>query len=141
MDGKESHIKDFNSWNPAKIKLNAKTEYPFYKEREIWWCSLGVNVGTEQDGTGRNFDRPVLVIKGFNRSQFFGVALTGNRKEKSRWHVYLGNIGAEGDGSAILSQVRTVDARRLVKKMGTLDEKIFGLVVDRLRDTLFPKVP
>lgn len=138
MEQKEPHIKDFDSWHPKKKEIASFSDYPFYHEREIWWCALGINIGTEQDGTGENFDRPVLVIRGFNRDQFFGASLTGSRKENSKWHVYIGQIGDEGEGSVILSQVRTIDARRLVKKMSTLDEKIFNNVVERLKGTLFP---
>jgi hypothetical protein len=53
--------KNFDGGIPKKwIKDHAIA--PFYHKREIWWCSLGVNVGFEQDGTGTNYDRPVLVI-------------------------------------------------------------------------------
>ena len=62
--------KDFDKWNLEKKSIHSNQEFPFYNEREIWWCSLGVNVGFEQDGTGQKFDRPVLVIKGFNKNTF-----------------------------------------------------------------------
>jgi len=64
--------KNFDTWNNHKKLINKQRAAPFYKEREVWWCALGVNVGFEQDGTGKNFDRPVLVLKGFNRETFFG---------------------------------------------------------------------
>ena len=44
---------------------------------------MGVNIGFEQDGTGSNFDRPVLILKGFNKESFFGVALTGKKERKN----------------------------------------------------------
>jgi hypothetical protein len=50
----------------------------FYHAREIWWCAVGVNVGNELDGTGKEHDRPVLVIGPFNAETFFGVALIGH---------------------------------------------------------------
>jgi mRNA-degrading endonuclease toxin of MazEF toxin-antitoxin module len=37
-----------------------------YHAREIWWCTFGVNIGNELDGTGNHHDRPVLVIRPFN---------------------------------------------------------------------------
>ena len=41
--------KDFDSWNEKKKILN-NNDVSFYHEREVWWCSLGVNVGYEQNG-------------------------------------------------------------------------------------------
>ena len=105
--------KDFEGWN-ARKKLHKHAVGPFYHKREIWWCSLGVNVGFEQDGTGRNYDRPVVVVKGFNPHVVFGVALTG-RKKQARYHVPVGKVEGK-EASAILSQVRLIDTKRLVRK-------------------------
>ena len=138
-----SYTKDFEGWNPRKQRINAMSEPPFYHEREVWWCALGVNVGDESDGTGENFDRPVLVIRGFSRNVFFGVALTGRRRE-GRFYIPLGKIaGDEEDreSSVVLSQARLIDARRLVRKMTTLDEKIFMEVKVALQNLLFGPVP
>ena len=43
--------KDFDGWNEVKIETNGE-EPRRYTVREIWWCRLGANVGTEQDGKG-----------------------------------------------------------------------------------------
>ena len=59
--------KDFQKWHSEKEKLHARSNAPFFHEREIWWCSLGLNVGFEQDGKNDNFERPVLVLRRFNR--------------------------------------------------------------------------
>ena len=53
--------KDFDGWNSNKKQIHDHSAAPFYHKREIWWCSLGINVGFEQDGTGANYDRPVLI--------------------------------------------------------------------------------
>ena len=63
--------KDFDRWNINKKRLHSQNVLHFYHEREIWWCSLGVNIGFEQDGTGKNFDRPVIVVRGFNKKYIF----------------------------------------------------------------------
>ena len=47
--------KDFDNWNKEKKKINYKNTNRFYHAREIWWCSLGVNVGFEQDGTNADY--------------------------------------------------------------------------------------
>jgi mRNA-degrading endonuclease toxin of MazEF toxin-antitoxin module len=40
-------FKDFINWIQYKIYLNARPKYPKFKEGEIWWCSIGVNIGSE----------------------------------------------------------------------------------------------
>lgn len=127
--------KDFDAWNNEKKVLENGNGRVFYHTREIWWCSLGVNIGFEQDGTGKNFDRPVVIIKGFNDSVFFGVALTG-RVKKGKYYFPLGNIDNK-EASAILSQVRLIDTKRLIKKIGMLDDNIFEQLKLTLKTTLF----
>ncbi len=93
-------LKDFDSWNEKKKVVHAKGDAPFFHEREVWWCSLGINVGSEQDGTGSNYDRPVVVIRGFNKDIFFGVALTGKRKV-GKFYFPVGMI-EDREASAVL---------------------------------------
>ena len=42
--------KDFDKWNESKKVIHHNNEDKFYHEREVWWCSLGINIGFEQDG-------------------------------------------------------------------------------------------
>lgn len=128
-------VKDFDNWNTSKKLINKNTAPEFYHQREVWWCSLGINVGFEIDGTGDNFDRPVLVLKGFNKDTFLGVALTGRKKE-GRYYFYLGEIEGR-PATAVLSQIRLIDTKRLVKKMAMLDEAIFKELQKRIKTLLF----
>ena len=95
---------------------------------------MGVNIGFEQDGTGKNFDRPVLVIKGFNKNTFFAVALTGKKRE-GKFYYYLGKIDGR-DSSAILSQVRVIDSKRLISKVGVVNQTTFDKVRVALQKVL-----
>lgn len=94
-----------------------------------------MNVGYEQDGTGERFDRPVIVIRGFNECVFFGVALTG-RKRIGKYYLPIGRI-EDREASVILSQVRLIDTKRLVRKITMLDERTFGKLKERLQRVLF----
>lgn len=58
-----------------------------FKEREIWWRSIGTNIGTEEDGKNAHFERPVLVLRKFNRDIFLGLPLTSTRKDH-RYHFH-----------------------------------------------------
>jgi mRNA interferase MazF len=53
--------KDFKKWHDKKSRINKIEPRPFFHEREIWYCALGVNVGFEQDGSGQDFIRPVII--------------------------------------------------------------------------------
>ena len=59
--------KDFDTWNALKKHIHQKRFLAFVHAREVWWCSLGLNVGTEQDGKHTAFERPVLILRKFNR--------------------------------------------------------------------------
>jgi mRNA interferase MazF len=107
--------KDFDAWNAKKKAIDSDLPRIFCHSREVWWCSLGINVGFEQDGNGRNFDRPVVVIKSFSRDLFWAVALTSKIKEGT-FYLPIGLIGGV-EAVAILSQIRIVDTKRLVRKL------------------------
>jgi mRNA interferase MazF len=68
--------KEFDRWNSKKKEINSRADDILFHDREIWWCSLGVNVGSEQDGVSSNFERPMLIIKKFNRRVLWAVPLT-----------------------------------------------------------------
>jgi len=46
--------KDFDGWNEEK-KQTEMEGARLYTVREIWWCQLGVNVGSEQSGKAHDF--------------------------------------------------------------------------------------
>ncbi len=127
--------KDFDGWNRTKKQIQGNNKNIFYHEREIWWCSLGVNIGYEQDGTGSNYDRPMLIIKGFNSQIFFAVALTG-RKKMGKYYFHIGKIQGR-EASVLLSQVKVVDTKRLTRKICTIDATVFVQIKRALNRTLF----
>jgi hypothetical protein len=65
----DSHDRFYN-WIKLKESLHKEKLRPYFKEREIWWTSIGFNVGDEQHGNNDIFERPVLVIKKFNKNIF-----------------------------------------------------------------------
>ena len=42
--------KDFKKWMEQKVKIHNDKTHPFFHEREVWFSSLGENIGFEQDG-------------------------------------------------------------------------------------------
>lgn len=102
----------------------------FRRENTVnWWCSIGVNIGNEQDGKNDEFERPVLVFKKLNKYMFIGIPQTTKIKEGKYFHCY------KNDGTRytfILSQIRLFSSKRLLRKVGRLDLNNYNEVKIRL---------
>ena len=125
---------DFDKWNIEKKKSHASDGGKFYNEREVWWCSLGLNVGFEQNGKGDDFARPVLIVKGFSKQVCIVLPLTTSTK-KSPFHFYIGKINGK-DAQLITSQIKLIDAKRLINKIDVVDKEIFEEVRKTVKDLL-----
>ena len=126
--------KDFETWHKKKQKAQDIVQRPMFNEREIWWCSLGANVGDEQDGKGENFTRPVLILKKFNRNICLVVPLSSKLKEHIPFYAEISFHGKKQ--SALLLQIRVVDAKRLRDKMGRLEKEQAVKIKDMIKDFL-----
>ena len=130
--------KDYTKWHKIKTDINNLETRAFFHEREIWFCYSGANVGFEQDGSGQEYLRPVLIIRKFNNDIFWGVPLTKLDSDKSKDSRYYYSFSfIEGITSlAILSQIRLMDAKRLARQIGTMKEGGFRKVKEKLKALL-----
>jgi len=128
----EEYTKKFDSWNDKKKSVDATDILPdfFYHEREVWWCSVGVNVGREMDGKNEYFERPVLVVRRMNREQFLGAPLT-SRNKSGRYYVSVRYGEDMHEGTVCLSQFKTFSAKRLLRKIGMMERADFLEVKQR----------
>ena len=126
--------KNFDAWNSNKKKINENLSNKMYHTREIWWCYLGLNVGYEQDGSGAEFMRPVLVLKGLSRYVCLIIPLTTSTK-KNPYHSSLGIVAGK-ESFAIISQIRLIDTKRLINKVGYLDIQKFEEIRKIVKDFL-----
>jgi mRNA interferase MazF len=115
--------KDFDGWNEAKKRADTRRGAPYYHEREVWWCTLGVNVGSEKNGSGEEYRRPALILKGLSVETCLVVPLTTSAKVHPL-RVAVGLIGGK-EARAILSQLRVIDTKRLVRKIEYLGMDTF----------------
>ena len=113
--------KEFKKWHNKKEKLHDEAPRLFFHEREVWWCSLGANIGFEQDGKGNTFARPILVLKKFNNEIFWALPLTTKIKDGRFYAPVFLDDGISRN--AILSQLRLIDAKRLIDKVGTISKE------------------
>lgn len=118
--------KDFQKWHKIKVGLNNAPTRMFFHEREVWWCSIGVNVGFEQDGRGEHFARPILVFKKFNNEVFWAIPLS-TKVKKGKFYVSI-ELGDNVPRVVIISQLRLVDAKRLIDKISTISNDNYKLI-------------
>jgi mRNA interferase MazF len=118
--------KDFDTWNLQKKTLEKTNEETIsFHEREIWWCSVGINLGDEQDGKNSLFERPVLVIKKFNKKIAWVLPLSTKEKEG----IYYYTLEYDGRRfTVLLSQLRLLSNkrfRRFIRKISP--HQYFGI--------------
>jgi mRNA interferase MazF len=99
---------------------------------------VGANVGFEEDGKNETFERPVLVYRKFNKEVFWALPITTREKSGKFYFQY------EHEGklfSLILSQVRLLDAKRLLRKVRTLSKDEFRGADDAFQKLLKQTTP
>ncbi len=124
-------MKDFDSWNVKKKNIDKNQLFQHPKTGEIWWCRVGINVGSEIYGKGIDYVRPVLIINDEGDEGFIGVPLTSKIKNRKYACIIM-----EDDGTlatALVYQIKSFDKRRLVENHSTLSSEYFNRVLDIIR--------
>ena len=106
------------------------------KQYEIWIADLNPQIGTEPGKT-----RPVLVIQTnllnkIPHPSTIICPLTTNVKknvEILRVHIKKGIANLSQDCDIMIDQIRAVDNRRLVRKIGKLPNELIELVKENIR--------
>lgn len=126
---------DFKQWAKLKMKIHFFRDETklYFNIREIWWASLGVNIGQEQNGKNDKYERPVLILRKFNQRIILVISLSSRLKQGRYYYHFFFN---GRPNVAILSQVRLLSVKRLIRKAGSLDNKNFRNILSKLK-TLF----
>ena len=116
-------MKDFDTWNVHKKRIDSSNKLRYFHTREVWWTYLGINVGYEQDGKNGDFVRPIVILRKFNKQIFLGIPLTTKSKPNNPFYIEF----KHGDQkySAVISQIKMLDVKRLKRKMYRLDSTQF----------------
>lgn len=119
--------KDYRDWHAEKTQIENNTlNRVFFHEREVWWCSTGSNIGFEQDGKGKKFSRPVLIFKKFNKEICWILPLS-TRIKTGKFYSPV-TLSDTVPRVAILSQLRLIDAKRLMGKIGIIDSENYNYI-------------
>jgi mRNA interferase MazF len=124
-------LKNILEWSYTKYIINTKDNSASVRERQIYWCSLGYNVGHEENGKGFKHRRPVLVFKKFNERLFWGIPMTTKIKDNIYYtKVKVGDL----EQSAMISQMRIMDANRIIEPMERMSETEFKKVKESIKN-------
>lgn len=115
----DMYVKRFIEWIRLKKKLHVNSFYiPHVCENQIWWASIGENIGYEINGKSMLFTRPVIIFKKLTRGFYF-VIPTSTQDKNGSWYVGFKHKGRFM--VACLHQARTIDYRRLSTLIGEID--------------------
>lgn len=113
-------IKRFFEWIGLKKKLHYEPQdIPLVREGELWWASLGENIGFEMNGKSKDFTRPVFIYKKLTDTFYF-VIPTSTQLRHGSWYVSFKL--KQVMETACLQQARTIDYRRLHSKLGEVSD-------------------
>lgn len=133
----EDFIQKFDEWNIKKKNIQFFERPPgeeiYFREGDVWWCSIGLNVGSESFGKGKNFRRPVLVIKKLSADLCIALPITSQQKIGT----WFENITLNNENRYImLYQIRVLNKKRFTIKIGDINYLDFKRVKEKLKTLL-----
>lgn len=100
---------EYSIWIKDKAKIKFTKEMPTFAitNNYIYWCNLGINIGSEQ-----NKIRPVLIAKTKKESAVCTIfPLTSKRINDTRWyHIDLENQ----DSTVLIEQLKNISKLRII---------------------------
>ena len=137
----ESMQKYFDKWNEEKKRLDSSEseKRPFPREQWVWVCSVGINIGFEQNGTSNEFERPVLVVKKFNNKMYWVVPLSSKQKPFDFYYNFTDP--SERPVALISSQLRLISIQRFKREMYKLSDIDFDNLRAQLKGFLEKSKP
>lgn len=136
----EKYKKDFDEWNKIKKEVDKRSiDRDFYfHTREIWWGSLGLNIGAESDGKNDLFERPLLILRVFNREMIWCLPISSTVKDLPFYYKIKFN---DEYRSVLVTQIRTISSKRLLRKIQKINDEDFYEIVDRVIGFLKSETP
>lgn len=124
--------KEFDKWN--SLKKNVENYSGVYANTgEIWWCNIGINIGSESCGKNHLFERPVLILKVLNTRLFLIAPLTTKNK-KILNHIQI--PFTDKQSFLMIEQIKTISSKRLTRKIDRLNKKTLIELKQKILDYL-----
>ena len=113
------YFKDFDRWNLVKKHINQTNLTTHIRAGEIRWTSFGVNIGSEIDGKGNSFTRPVLIIHVIGSHLALVVPMSTKLKSVPG---YVPFIWKDTITSLCIHQVKIISQKRFLSRKGKISE-------------------
>lgn len=111
----KSNTREFLQWMSLKLKLRKIDKFPIFRDGDIWWVSVGENIGVEINGKSSSFSRPVLILKKLSNAGFMGIPLT-TQIHSGSWYVKF--KFQDRQVCTAIAQARLFSAARLSSQIG-----------------------
>jgi hypothetical protein len=125
--------KDFNKWNDFKKDMESSENNILFKEWDIWWTSIWINIWDESCWKWPKFRRPVLVLKKLSSYSCIVLPLTTKLKKWTwfqqyniHWKIY----------TALLYQVKMMNIKRFESRKGVINLTDFEKIKKKLKNLL-----
>ena len=125
--------KDFDNWNNFKKSLEWIENNILFKEWDIWWTSIWINIWEESCWKWEKYRRPVLVIKKLSKNNCIVIPLSTKIKTwtwfaqyKIHWIIY----------TALLYQIKMVNIKRFESREWQIHINDFNKIKKRLKNLL-----
>jgi mRNA interferase MazF len=127
----------FDTWNTTKQYINYLEKTPHVREREIYWCSIGQNIGYEINGKTSAFTRPVIILKKISPRTIL-IAPTTTKVRAGSWFLPINFAGFEEN--ICINQIRTIDTKRLGKMVARISETKFENIIKSIKSFYFSNI-
>lgn len=95
---------------------------------------MGQNIGVEANGKNMKFERPVIILRKFNKKSFWGIPISSQRKIGIHYFEIKDDAGISS--FANLSQIRLMSSNRLIREIGELRPDEFREIKARVKSLI-----
>ncbi len=131
---KEKILRWFAEWAKLKPQIHFSERSIFPQKREVWWAHVGQNIGVEINGKSGAFGRPVLVVRVFNKNFVLIVPVSSKEKIGQYYYPFVNHAGERN--VVVLSQIKSISTKRLIRKVGEVKGDDFMGIIARLREMI-----
>lgn len=124
----------FDEWNNVKKKIEKKDIQIKFSQGNIYFMSVGQNIGYEVYGKKDLFLRPVLVYRKLSSETFIGIPLTSKQKEGNYYFTF--KYTSKTLSTALLNQIRVFDIKRAEYYDGYINLKDFTKLRDKVKELI-----